>query len=347
MHVFVIGAPHDMGGAGLDSWYAVKLWRSHNIDVTFIVTSDISQFWKERLKSIGCSINYLIAGNQVHRIREIDGLPGSIVLSFCDGGFLRISQYLKILGCKIVWLGLTSWLHKMEQDHYKTWGPYSRYVFQSRYQQYIISAQLRTYGYTERQLIHIPSPIDIAEYLFQPLAHLIDDQFVVGRVSRADQSKFTKNLWEIYRSIGKRVRARVMGWDNTIAEMCGPTPRWAECLSHCAMNVQDFMHSLHCMIQIGQVKENRPRTCLEAMAYGVPVIAPADSGWKELIRHGHNGFLCNDPGEVSYYATLLANNENLRLDVIHTARRLLLSEIANPVEIWSLWQNLFNELNDE
>lgn len=344
MRVFVVGTPHHVGGAGPHCWHTVKLWRANGVDVTFIATNTVDAPWRNAIEALGCTVNYQLMGNSYRAAREIEYLPGQIVVSFCNGGFLRFASRLRLLGCKLVWLGCMNWLHTAEKEHYKKWGPFDRYVCQSGYQRFSIEEELYYYNYKPHQLVQIPSPIDVDEFPFTPLSHSPNEPFVMGRVSRADISKYTKNMWEIYGSVRGNIKVRVMAWDDEIRHFCGDPPKWAECLSKSQESPREFLGKLHCMIQIGRIRENRPRSCLEAMACGVPVIAPAEGGWKELIRHGHNGFLCNDPAELAYLAGLLAKNESLRLEIVGNARRVLSTEIANPQVIWSLWQNLFSEL---
>jgi glycosyltransferase involved in cell wall biosynthesis len=343
MRVFVIGCPHDVGGAGPHCWHTVRLWRDSGIDVHFIPINPVELKWQERLLSIGCEIDYHLIGNGINQLRNIDGLPGGIVIAFCNGGFLEIAPQLRVLGCKTIWLGCMNWLHPEEVKHYERWGPFDRYVFQSQFQQQSLTKNLERYGYNSHRMARIPSPINVDEYPFKPLPHESGEPFCIGRISRSDPLKYTNNLWEIYGNIKTNIRARIMAWDNELEKIIGRPPLWAECLPKGAETVSDFMSSLHCMVQVGQTKENRPRSCLEAMACGVPVVAPNEGGWKELIRHGYNGFLCNDPSEIDYYVTTLANDENQRLKMIETAR-VELNVIANPDDILNGWKELFGSL---
>lgn len=344
MRIYVIGCPHDVGGAGPHCWHTACLWRNFGVEVHFVPVSPVEPAWQEKLLSIGCEINYHLVGGGVNQLRSVPGLPGSITISFCNGGFLEVAPQLRVLGCKTVWLGCMNWLHEEEKKHYERWGPFDCYVFQSQYQQQCLTESLEHYGYNSFRMARIPSPISIDEYPFKPLSHGQHEPFCIGRISRPDPAKFVANLWEIFGNIKTNIRARVMAWNDKLEASLGRPPLWAECLPKGAESAAHFLSTLHCMVQIGQTKENRPRSCLEAMACGVPVVAPNEGGWKELIRHGHNGFLCNDPGEISYYVVALAKNEEYRLNMAEVARKEL-GEIANPESIWAGWSALFEGLN--
>lgn len=343
MRIFVIGCPHDVGGAGPHCWHTARLWRDFGVDVHFIPVSPVEPLWQERLLSIGCEIDYHLIGNGVSQIRNIKGLSGGIVVAFCNAGFLEIVPQLRVLGCKTLWLGCMNWLHGEEKKHYERWGPFDRYVFQSQYQQQCLEEQLVRYGYNKYRMVRIPSPISVDEYPFNPCPHDYNEPFCIGRISRPDPVKYVNNMWEIYGGIKTNIRARVMAWDESLEKFIGRPPLWAECLAKGVEPAAEFLSTLHCMVQIGQTKENRPRSCLEAMACGTPVVAPNEGGWKELIRHGHNGFLCNGPDEVGYYVTVLANDEGQRLEMAKTAR-VELDIIANPGDIWAKWKELFESL---
>jgi glycosyltransferase involved in cell wall biosynthesis len=68
---------------------------------------------------------------------------------------------------------------------------------------------------------------------------------------------------------------------------------------------------------------------LEAMAYGLPVLAPADAGVKEFIRHGENGFLfaVGQAGTVADTILNLHKDRNYLLKISQTA---LESSISRP-----------------
>jgi glycosyltransferase involved in cell wall biosynthesis len=90
--------------------------------------------------------------------------------------------------------------------------------------------------------------------------------------------------------------------------------------------------------------ENWPRIGLEAMACGVPIVAPREGGWCEMIDHGETGFLASSAEELGKYGTLLARDEPLRLRIAAQARHKLETELANPDLIWAGWQRLFASL---
>jgi len=90
----------------------------------------------------------------------------------------------------------------------------------------------------------------------------------------------------------------------------------------------------------GGARENWPRVGLEAMAAGVPVVAPRAWGWTEMIEHGQTGFLGESVEELVYYTASLAYDETRRLEMAEAARTRV-ERLANPETILAGWRELF------
>lgn len=76
-------------------------------------------------------------------------------------------------------------------------------------------------------------------------------------------------------------------------------------------------------------------TILEAMTYGIPVIAPDAGGPKELIEHNISGFLVNPTNieEITGYLNVLMTNTKLYSEMSQAAReRSYLFDIKNMVD---------------
>jgi glycosyltransferase involved in cell wall biosynthesis len=235
-----------------------------------------------------------------------------------------------------------TWVFAAEHEHYHRHGLFDHYVFQSQYQRECLEADLQQYGYVPQQGSVIRGAFCFDEFPFRPLAHADGTPFVVGRISRADLDKYAANTWDIYRRIADPLRARIMAWDERIEEALGTPPDWAECLRAYAETPQQFFSKLHCMAQVnGRACENWPRSGLEAMASGVPVVTQNRWGWREMIRHGETGFLADRDEEVAHYAGMLARDEKLRLHIAAAARYRLEHELATSERIWRAWHTLF------
>ena len=134
-----------------------------------------------------------------------------------------------------------------------------------------------------------------------------DSTFIIGRISRPDPDKYSSNTWPIYARIPYPVRARMMAWDDRVEQKLGCRPDWSDCLRANAEPAAEFLGKLHCMVQInGGAGENWPRSGLEAMATGVPVVVQNQWGWREMVVHGETGYLCDTDEQIAYVGETFA-----------------------------------------
>lgn len=341
--VIVIGYPGDVGGADTELWHVLRLWQRHNLSVTLIPTWHAPDRWRRRCDAIGVPTIDIADPKCLEDVWE---LHGAIVVSFCNGEFLKHAGRFRRLACRIVWVGCMTWLFPAEREYYAVDGPFDAYVFQSQYQSAILGRQLAPYGVLPRQCHHIPGAIDAEQIPFDPNLREVSNDFVVGRMARPDVAKWSGKTWEVYGAITHpRRRARLMGVTPRIAAKLGEAPPWAELLPPAAEPVGEFLRSLHCLLAInGGAAENWPRAGLESMAAGVPVVTQNAWGWREMIDHGHTGFLASNDDELASFATRLAFDESYRLKIATQARERLINELANPDDHWQRWKRLFESL---
>ena len=339
-HVFVSGYPGDIGGANTECWHTVRLWRRFGLEVTFIPTWKAPAKWRARLDGIGCRTIESSAAT----IGDVPDLAGGVVVSFCNSNFLAAADRFRDLGCRIVWVGCMTWLFAEERRHYKRRGPFETYVFQSEYQRRQLEPQLAKYGVRPERCHLVRGAFFADEFPFRPLAHRAGTPLVLGRISRAAEDKYSSNTWSIYRRIPHPVLARLMAWDRRVQRKLGPPPDWAECLPAGTETPSEFFRKLHCMVQVnGGAGENWPRSGLEAMSAGVPIVVQNQWGWREMIRHGRTGYLCDNDDQLAFYTARLAYDEPLRMEIAHQARKALEEQLANPEVIWAAWKALLTE----
>ena len=77
-----------------------------------------------------------------------------------------------------------------------------------------------------------------------------------------------------------------------------------------------------------------------------PVVADARGGWKEMIRHGRTGYLCDTEEHFAHYTSRLARDEAHRQQMAHEARRVLEEELADPASIRAGWREVFASVHD-
>lgn len=79
--------------------------------------------------------------------------------------------------------------------------------------------------------------------------------------------------------------------------------------------------------------EGLPMTILEAMSFGLPVVASDVGGIKEVVKDGETGFLLKNNSVEELYLVLhqLLTNDNLRLVVAEKGRQKIQDEFSNTL----------------
>jgi len=337
--LFILGYPHDVGGAGTELWHTLKLWRRMRWRLTLIPTWQADPRWQRRLSAIGCTTHHATPAT----LHTVPGLTGATVFSMCNARFLEVAPRLRMLGCRLIWAGCMNWLFPAERQFYGRHGPFDRHVFQSRFQRDRLLPQLRRFGYRDEQGAVIRGAFDAAEFPFQPRPHRPDEALVIGRISRAAPEKFHRQTWRIYGRTPYPVVARVLGWSAAVRREVGPPPRWAEVWPAGTREPRELLGELHALVHAGgRATENWPRIGLEAMAAGVPLVVDDRGGWSEMIHHGRTGFLCQSADDFAFYTALLARDERRRQRVVRAARESLGRDLAPPRQIAAKWQRLLS-----
>lgn len=336
--IFVMGYPSAVGGADTELWHVLKLWRSRGLEVTLIPTWNTLPYWRGRCDALGvrtCEVEGPGA------LSTVAGLAGSTVVSFCNDQFLRYAGTLRELSCRLAWAGCMTWPFTAEELHYQRHGPFDAYVFQSYFQRECLMPTLARYGVSSPQCYLIRGALDAGEFPFRPKLHATGEEFVVGRISRPDPSKFHLDTWELFASIPYRpLKVRVMGWSEQVEAKLGPPPAWAEVLAPSAEPTDQFLRSLHCLVQInGGSKENWPRVGLEALASGTPLVVEHAWGWREMICPDEHGLAAESAADIPRLVGRLANEPAFRSALARAGRKRL-AELANPSELWERWQAL-------
>ena len=78
--------------------------------------------------------------------------------------------------------------------------------------------------------------------------------------------------------------------------------------------------------------ENMPKTLLEAMACGLPVIGTDVKGINEVIEHRKNGIICNtDPDSIRVAIVTLMGDEELKQELGENARKTIVENYSLPM----------------
>lgn len=336
--IWVSGAPSRLGGADTELLNNIYLWRDHGIDVNIVPCYGITEEMKREMVSIGC------------RFYQHDPkiFADKIVVSYCNGNFLK--ELPKIIEHgrpkKVVWFNCMTWTFPDEVRASK-YGWIDLHGFVSPYQRRMLLDSLR------RQV-----GVRVDEFEgYRPYFKIKPDmfryrppegEFVLGRLSRPDPSKYSSDTWKIFDGVqtGNKVKKiHIMGYDMNVESKLGKPPEGLDVQLRPANDipVAKFYRSLHCLIhKTGGSRESYCRIVPEAYAHGVPIIVEDDYAFPDLVINGVTGFRCKTSEEMIEKATLLANNESLRKTIVHNAYEFLKDQIASPERCISPWLRLLN-----
>ncbi|MCS7237915.1 MAG: glycosyltransferase family 4 protein [Thermoguttaceae bacterium] len=346
--LYVFGYPAEIGGASTELWHTLRLWRLMGLSVSCVVSAPPPARWQGKVNKLG--VRTLIWRHSV--LDEYPEIRGRTAIAFCHREFLQLAPVLRQAGCRLLWAGCMNWLFPAELRFYRQHGPMDGYLFQSRFQLRTLLPQLAAWGVDRTRCHHIPGAFFVDEMPFCFLPRRPDEPLVVGRLCRPDPAKWPQELWTTLAQTRLALRCRLMGWSPRIAQHVGPPPPWAEVFPPGAIPAQQFYASLHVLLGWGgSAIENWPRIALEAMAAGVPIVAPASGGWPEMIDHGRTGLLFRTTAELVDCLRQLVDEE-LRLYLASQARRHVEEVLAPAQKLIPRWQtflgvNNWRSLSDE
>jgi len=340
MQINVVGFPYacDLEGECLD---IIRMWIESGISVRVLPTSPIPAPLVTKLTELGCGFLFHLIGKIDGKILEASGLRRGIVVGLYDQAFFKIASRLRMMGCKLVWAGGPA-ICSAEKSFYQDWGVCEKYVVKSYFHRTFLLEGLSEFGCNIDRVVRIKPPYFADQADFNIVPHVPADIMRIGKLGCAmDDRYYPSNSWKILSQSSVPVRAIASEWSDEL-ETSMHRPKWVDTLP--TYRPHQFFSLVHCLVQVAKRKENWLRFALDAMAYGAPVIAQNDGSWKEMIRHGENGFLCNSPEEISELIEMLATDENLRIEMAIRARESLYGGLIDTRASADKWCAIFEDL---
>lgn len=116
-------------------------------------------------------------------------------------------------------------------------------------------------------------------------------------------------------------------------------------LSEPAKNINDLvLHYNYCGVFLNtSLVSPIPSVLLEAAACGSPIVSTNNCAIPELITHGVNGFLSNNPNELRQYCLQLLKDKELARKMGENARTMVIQKFGMEKFV-SSWQNVFRRV---
>ncbi|MBI2065510.1 MAG: glycosyltransferase family 4 protein [Candidatus Zambryskibacteria bacterium] len=229
----------------------------------------------------------VVHANNIHHYLSYHSLKiakkyAKVVITFRDVmsfsfGKLMTERYLKTFDAR------TTWLDHLKQAR-KRWNPfrnliikyYLGYADKKFAVSYALKKALEQNGIRDVEVIH--TGIDLQNYSPSPRKNNKKTIFFAGRLSDAKGAKVVEKAFEIVKQEMSEAELRTAGTDG----------KWLN---------RDEMRMAYAVSDIVLVPsvcfDAFPRTVLEAMASGRPVISTPYGGAKEVIEDGVTGYIVN------------------------------------------------------
>lgn len=310
--LFIYGFPSLYGGAGTELHHQIYVWKQiqdleiHIIPTMFGVENE--PLYQEML-DLGITIH------KPHAFHVMQ--PEDCLINFCSAMFLENIKHIRQFTKRTIFVNCMTWIFTKEKPcHAENLIAFSLYQRQ---------------GVLDAHKEELESLGSKAEFMtFAPYFHAINFNFKVkqedsvhmGRISRADPGKYTKFNGHIYNGIiSPRPKVgHFLGFNEKCKAVTGSLPSWINTYQdHREFSVKSFYDTVDFIVQPTNTTENWPRIGFEAMYSGKPLVVDNRGGWKHLITHGHDGFLCDNERDFMYYGSRLAYDFDLRQQIASNA----------------------------
>ncbi len=339
--IYIAGFPCLYGGAGTELLHQIYLWRYMGLEIHLIPTNSYGYQQMDMICEMQRQQVYM------HPIRQWDVLrPGDPVFGFCNTEYLdqlpEIRQYTK----RTVFINCMTWLFPQEKKAMER-GMIPLFLYQNEDVRQKVMPELKSLN---------PDP-SIQFFTFNPYFRLEDFPFVeerssdffgCGRISRQDSDKFAADTLKIYEYFVSPVPKRgiFLGFDDRSEKKVGKPMEWIRtAYDQNVISQQDFYKHCKIILQPTDTVENWPRIGFEAMSSGSVLIVDNRGGWRQMVKHGKTGWLCNNERDFIYYASKMAYEPNLRDDMAYAARENCLKMCGLDVSVGS-WHEVMEIISN-
>lgn len=312
--IFVYGFPGLYGGAGTELHHQILVWLHLGLKVHLIPN------WPPFNEPL--YLEMAEAGVIIHDPNDFTVLEaGDPVLGFCNAEFLKSLPTIHQRTRRTVFINCMTWLFEQERERMSE-GLIAMFLFQNEEVMKMNEPHLRTLNPDPGIRFKTFRPyFDDSKFPF--IEERADDTFGCGRISRQDPDKFAANTLHIYDYfVSPRWKSGLfLGFDHRSEEKIGKPFDWIQ-IARDQQDVTQQKFYQHCeiVLQPTDTTENWPRIGFEAMASGSVLIVDNRGGWKQMIRHGETGWLCDHERDFIYYASKMAYEPNMRRDMAEAAR---------------------------
>lgn len=336
--LFIYGFPGLWGGAATELHHQIYAWNEiHGLELAIIPS--MKGYKNEPLYQ-----EMLDLGIEIHEDNDFSAIsPKDAIINFCSDQYLLKLPEIFLYTEKTIFVNCMTFLFNEEKrQHIQGTIKYSLYQRPQVMQEH--QERLELLGSRAHFYHFIPYfKGDSLEYSVKD-----EGQIHIGRISRDAKDKYTPFNGSIYNGILSPYPKTgiFLGYGAHGLSVTGTLPDWIKTyVNHSKLPVKDFYNLVDFIVQPTNTTENWPRIGLEAMHSGVPLVVDNRGGWKYMIAHGVDGFLCDNPTDFMYYGSRLAYDYELRQTIADNAYQKA-KQISGLQASKESWERILQEVFD-
>lgn len=343
-NIYFFHWPSNLGGADTRLKDLITLFSESNKYNLYCIPND-----NFRLKEKE-NVNFLTKNNV--KILTWETLPeksNGYAIAFCNFRLFNESwrlEKIKNIGLKFIWSNDMMWSSQEEISAIENQF-ISSVIFTSEFHQNRL-LKINPF-YKKIKNFIIPNYFHSENYINHNKKSYLIDKFVIGKLSRAEWTKYSENFPLFYSNIKiPNAHFRFMGWNENLEQKYS----WFdfkenfELLKEDSESVLEFLSQLDLYVFTCHHNyiENQSRSIIEAQLLGIPCIAPNDGNFPNMIWHERSGFLYNCIEECYDYINELYNNFNLFKTMKYNSHKISKLIWSNKESQLNFWENLFKSL---
>lgn len=254
---------------------------------------------------------------------------------------------IKSMGLQFIWSNDMMWTTQEESEAIE-----NKYVdtiiFTSNFHKSIL--QNKSSSFSKPKNFIIPNYFHYENYIKQDKYLNLKDKFVVGKLSRADEMKFSENFPLFYKKMPiDNPHFRIMGWNQKLETKFNwfefDKKEW-DLLPENKESIIQFLSQLDLYVFNAHHEyiENQTRAMIEAQLLGIPAIAPNYGNFPNIIWHGKNGFTYSNIKECYKYIEMLNKDNSLYKELCYNSLNLSKIIWTNKEYHLNIWEAIFNNL---
>lgn len=331
-HLYIFGWPSYLGGADTKLADLIELlYQDYNITIIPHFAHQLNDaHWVSYIKDRNSNICLL--KDLPKKVPE-----GSIALTLCNKNFFvnKIHRQCIARGMKIIWSSEMMWLHEGEKEAIEM-GEIDKLLVVSEIQKKKLNYESINKDIPVVETGNWINP-DLFPYIERP-----DNRFNIGRVSRADVSKYTENFPQLYNFFVDgipKAEKHILGWGADLQKKFSYFKFDKSWILHEAgsIPVQSVLADIDAWVYpLGhRFTESWGRSTIEAMLTGLIPIVDSGHSFDELLTHV--GFKCKNYEEFKYFINWLYKNPKDRKELGY-ACHLFAKELMSREKHLQIWK---------